>query len=79
MKGKEQSEDRNEQLQFLADQAQELNLGYEISDEEIENESENYSNAYECPSKIKLCKHDIKSAWINGIGWYREQLKNKSV
>ena len=49
----------------------------EISDEEIEKEADKYSDAYDCPSKIKLCKHDIKAAFINSIGWYREQLKKK--
>lgn len=49
----------------------------EISDEEIEEAADKYSDAYDCPSKIKLCKHDIKAAFINSIGWYREQLKKK--
>ena len=49
----------------------------EISDEEIINEAVKYSDAYDCPSKIKLCKHDIKAAFVNSIKWYREQLKKK--
>ena len=49
----------------------------EISDEEIEKAVNEYANVYQCPSEVKMCKHDVISAWNNAIKWYREQLKNK--
>jgi len=49
----------------------------EISDEEIEKAINEYANVYQCPSEVKMCKHDIISAWNNAIKWYREQLKKK--
>lgn len=48
-----------------------------ISDEEIEKAVNEYANVYQCPSELKMCKHDVISAWNNAIKWYREQLKNK--
>lgn len=49
----------------------------EISDEEIEKAVNEYANVYQCPSELKMCKHDVISAWNNAIKWYREQLKKK--
>ena len=49
----------------------------EISDEEIQKAAEEYSEVYQCPSEIKMCKHDVISSWNNAIKWYREQLKTK--
>jgi hypothetical protein len=49
----------------------------EISDEEIEKAASEYADFYQCPSEVKMCKHDIISAWNNAIKWYREQLKQK--
>jgi hypothetical protein len=54
-----------------------LNEPPEISDEEIEIAANEYAEAYQCPSEISMCKHDVISAWNNGIKWYREQLKSK--
>ena len=50
---------------------------HEISDEEIEKAVNEYAEAYQCPSELTMCKHDIISAWNNAIKWYREQLKQK--
>jgi hypothetical protein len=47
----------------------------EISDEEIEKAVNEYAEVYQCPSEVKMCKHDVISAWNNAIKWYREQLK----
>jgi len=66
---------REEALQFLTTQAQELDLGYEtelpkeISDEEIEKEVNEYA-------KLNQILID-KFAWMDAIKWYREQLKSK--
>jgi hypothetical protein len=49
----------------------------EISDEEIEKAINEYASAYQCPSEVSMCKHDVISAWNNAIKWYREQLKSK--
>jgi hypothetical protein len=48
-----------------------------ISDEEIEKAVNEYTEVYQCPSEISMCKHDVISAWNNGIKWYREQLKQR--
>ena len=47
----------------------------EISDEEIEKAVNEYANVYQCPSELKMCKHDVISAWNNAIKWYKEQLR----
>ena len=49
----------------------------EISDEEIEKAANEYAWNYQCPSEVKMCKHDIISAWNNAIKWYKEQFKKK--
>lgn len=49
----------------------------EISDEEIEKASYNYAELYQCPTELKMCKHDVISAWNNAIKWYKEQLKQR--
>jgi len=49
----------------------------EISDEEIEKAVNEYAEVYQCPTEISMCKHDVISAWNNGIKWYREQLKQR--
>ena len=49
----------------------------EISDEEIEKAVNEYAEVYQCPSEVKMCKHDVISAWNNAIKWYREQLKKR--
>jgi hypothetical protein len=49
----------------------------EISDEEIMKAANEYADVYQCPSEVKMCKHDVISAWNNAIKWYREQLKKK--
>ena len=66
---------REEALQFLATQAQELNLGYEaqlpqqeISDEEIEKASFDF---------WRFNEHTQSTCWKLGAKWYREQLKQK--
>jgi len=50
----------------------------EISDEDIEKAVNEYANVYQCPSEVKMCKHDIISAWKLAIEWYREQLKKQT-
>jgi len=68
-------------FQTLSEKYQEykdwLNEIPEISDEEIEKAVNEYTEVYQCPSEISMCKHDVISAWNNGIKWYREQLKQK--
>lgn len=49
----------------------------EISDEEIEEQANIYSDMYDCPSIMKLCKHDLKYCFIHAIKWYKKQLKSK--
>jgi len=62
-------------IKFLEDKIHALQL--EISDEEIEKAVNEYADAYQCPSEVTMCKHDIVSAWNNAIKWYREQLKQR--
>jgi hypothetical protein len=47
----------------------------EISDEEILEAAYKYAEVYQCPTDMKMCKHDVISAWNKAIKWYREQLK----
>jgi hypothetical protein len=49
----------------------------EVSYDEIIEAAYEYASAYQCPSEIKMCKHDVVSAWTQAIKWYKEQLKQK--
>ena len=61
----------------ILNKAKEMESSQEISDEEIEKAVNEYAEVYQCPSEVKMCKHDVISAWNNAIKWYREQLKSK--
>ena len=39
----------------------------DISDEEIMEAAYKHAEVYECPTEIKMCKHDIVSAWNKAI------------
>jgi hypothetical protein len=52
-------------------------LKSDASDEEIMKAANEYADVYQCPSEVKMCKHDVISAWNNAIKWYREQLKQR--
>lgn len=65
-------------VETLMEFARETNsVPYEISDEEIMEAAYKYAEVYQCPTEIKMCKHDVISAWNKAIQWYREQLKKK--
>jgi len=49
----------------------------EISDKEIMEAAYKYTEVYQCPSEIKMCKHDVISAWNSAIKWYKNELKKK--
>ena len=60
-----------------SDEVTNCDIKTEISDEEIEKGAFNYAEVYQCPTEIKMCKHDVISAWNKAIKWYREQLKQR--
>ena len=66
-----------EMIDHIVDTNEMVSSQTEISDEEIEKAAHNYAEVYQCPIEIKMCKHDIISAWNKAIKWYRERLKKK--
>jgi hypothetical protein len=48
----------------------------DISEEKIQKAINEYAEVYQCPSYLRMCRHDIISACNFAINWYKEQLKN---
>tara|TARA_R110000868_G_scaffold329984_1_gene590903 strand:+ start:1515 stop:2072 length:558 start_codon:yes stop_codon:yes gene_type:complete len=48
-------------------------LANEVSDEEIEKAVNEYAEVYQCPTEVKMCKHDVISAWNNAIKWLKSR------